>query len=93
MSGIRLITILLILLSFLSGYSKAQSLSDDQIEKLIIRESIANYPGSCPCPYNYARNGSMCGGRSAYSRAGGYSPICYPQDVTKEMIRRYRQKY
>lgn len=79
------------MLSFSSGYSKAESLSDEQIKKLIIRESITSYPGNCPCPYNIGRNGSRCGGRSAYSRAGGYSPICYPEDVTKEMIRKYKQ--
>lgn len=33
--------------------------------------------GSCDCPYDYARNGSVCGGRSAYSRPGGREPICY----------------
>lgn len=89
--------ILILLLAFSSGYSKAQYLSDDQtddqIRKMIIRESIASYPGNCPCPDNLASNGSRCGKRSAYSRAGGYSPICYPEDVTREMIRRYRQKY
>ncbi|MEP7452723.1 SH3 domain-containing protein [Phyllobacterium sp. SB3] len=35
------------------------------------------YSGTCDCPYDYARNGSRCGGRSAYSRPGGRSPICY----------------
>lgn len=33
--------------------------------------------GSCDCPYDYARNGSHCGGRSAYSRPGGRAPVCY----------------
>ncbi|WP_405030749.1 SH3 domain-containing protein [Pleomorphomonas sp. JP5] len=33
--------------------------------------------GSCDCPYDYARNGSRCGGRSAYSRPGGREPVCY----------------
>lgn len=33
--------------------------------------------GSCDCPYDYARNGSRCGGRSAYSRPGGREPICF----------------
>jgi len=51
-----------------------------------------SYPGNCPCPYNRASNGSRCGGRSAYSRAGGYSPLCYDRDVTDDMVRRYRDK-
>ena len=85
--------LLIFLLLFPGGYSKAEYLPDEHIKKFIIQESISQYPGNCPCPYNSARNGSRCGGRSAYSRAGGYSPICYPEDVTKEMIKRYRQKY
>ncbi|MCJ8323301.1 MAG: SH3 domain-containing protein [Rhizobiales bacterium] len=35
------------------------------------------YYGTCDCPYDRASNGSRCGGRSAYSRPGGRSPICY----------------
>jgi hypothetical protein len=54
-----------------------QSLTDDQIRALIIQQSVASYPGKCPCPWNLARNGSQCGGRSAYSRPGGYAPLCY----------------
>ena len=41
----------------------------------------------CPYPYDYAINESICGGRSAYSRAGGAEPICYaPQKAKKELI-------
>jgi len=46
-----------------------------------IQQSINNYSGNCPCPYNRASNGSRCGKRSAYSRPGGYSPLCYSSDV------------
>lgn len=35
------------------------------------------YVGRCDCPYDYAKNGSICGRRSAYSRPGGRSPVCY----------------
>jgi hypothetical protein len=38
------------------------------------------------------RNGRACGGRSAYSRPGGASPLCYPGDVTTAMIESYRQR-
>jgi len=55
-----------------------------------IQQSIASTPGNCPCPFNTAANGSRCGKRSSYSRGGGYSPICYPEDVTPEMLARYR---
>ncbi|WP_199782031.1 hypothetical protein [Cronobacter sakazakii] len=68
------------------------ALSDDQVKEQIIQESIDNYSGNCPCPYNAMRNGRACGGRSAWSRAGGYSPICYKREVTAEMIREWRER-
>lgn len=67
------------------------NLTDAQVRQAIIRESIANYSGNCPCPYNTARNGSSCGGRSAYSRAGGYAPMCFPSDVSKSQVDAYRR--
>src|SRR5258708_10566969 len=70
-----------------------QKKSTEDIKQAIIRESIAAYPGTCPCPYNVARNGSSCGRRSAYSRPGGYAPICYPSDVTDEMVEKYRRQH
>ena len=68
----------------------AAPMSDAQVKQAVIQESIASYPGRCPCPYNTDRRGHRCGARSAYSKPGGYSPICYPQQVTPEMVRRYR---
>ncbi|NJO35635.1 MAG: hypothetical protein HC869_23735 [Rhodospirillales bacterium] len=65
--------------------------SDDEVKQLIIQESIASYPGNCPCPYNRAANGSKCGKRSAWSKPGGYSPICYPEEVTPQMIDQWRR--
>lgn len=70
--------------------SPAMAQTDTQIRQRLIRQSIAAYPGSCPCPYNADRAGRRCGARSAYSRPGGYAPLCYPADVTPEMIRRAR---
>jgi hypothetical protein len=75
-----------------SGVAGSAGLTDDQIAKRLIAESHYNYPGPCPCPYNTMRNGRSCGGRSAYSKPGGYSPLCYRQDVTDEMIRQYRKQ-
>jgi hypothetical protein len=65
-------------------------LSDAQIKKILIDESIAAYQGNCPCPYSTARNGSRCGKRSAWSRAGGAEPLCYANDVSAEMVQDYR---
>jgi len=63
-----------------------KSLADRQaiIQKIII-QSLSSYPGTCPCPYSSDRAGRSCGHRSAYSRPGGYSTICYPTDVTEDM--------
>jgi len=66
--------------------------SDAQITQEIINRSIATYAGNCPCPYNTDRAGRSCGRRSAYSRPGGASPVCYASDVTKRMIDDYRQR-
>jgi hypothetical protein len=93
---LRVWTIACILLVLVSGAAIAQgnvaSMSDAQIRERMIKDSIANYSGSCPCPYNSARNGSRCGGRSAYSRPGGQAPLCYPEDISDDMVRRYRQR-
>jgi hypothetical protein len=67
-------------------------LPDADIKQQIIRNSIASFPGNCPCPYSITSNGSSCGRRSAYSKPGGYDPICYPNDVTPGMVRQYRQR-
>ena len=68
-------------------------LSDAQIKKLLIDESIAAYNGNCPCPYSRARNGSRCGRRSAHSREGGAAPLCFAADVSAEMVVAYRQEH
>jgi hypothetical protein len=85
--------LLLSLLVFDASARGPQATTTDEIKRQIIRESIASYPGRCPCPYNTARNGSSCGRRSAYSRPGGYSPLCYPQDVSEDMVERYRKTH
>lgn len=85
--------ILLIFLATLSMAGPATARDTDaQIKQKIIQQSIASYPGNCPCPYNSARNGSRCGGRSAYNRAGGYSPMCFPDDVSAAAVAEYRKR-
>lgn len=71
----------------------AQSISDDDVRAMIIKESIASYPGNCPCPYNLAKNGSKCGKRSAWSKPGGYEPLCYVTDISEKMVQQYRQRH
>ncbi len=71
----------------------ADDLSDAEIKKILIQQSIQAYSGSCPCPYNVMRNGRRCGGNSAYSKPGGAEPLCYESDVTDEMVERYRAPF
>ncbi|WP_233284261.1 SH3 domain-containing protein [Agrobacterium sp. NCPPB 925] len=66
------------------------TLSPTIVIQRIIAESLANYPGTCACPYSTDRRGRRCGNRSAYSKPGGYAPVCFSQDVTKSMIEAYR---
>lgn len=81
-------------LSFLALHAEAKQTqqSTEAIKQKIIQQSIQNYSGNCPCPYNQARNGSRCGKRSAYNRAGGAAPLCYVEDVTDQMVKKYKAK-
>jgi hypothetical protein len=80
-----------LLLSTTAAFAGHQT--DAQVRQAIIQESLASYPGSCPCPYNTDRAGRSCGRRSAYSRPGGYAPVCYASDVTAEMMQQYRASH
>ena len=84
---------ILLLLFFIPLVSFSDTGQNQQIIQNIINESIANYSGNCPCPYNRASNGSSCGRRSAYSKVGGYAPVCYARDVTPAMISTYKHKH
>ncbi|HEY0027968.1 MAG TPA: hypothetical protein VGC35_08875 [Allosphingosinicella sp.] len=70
--------------------SPALAQTDAAIRQNIIRASIANYSGSCPCPYNTDRGGRRCGGRSAYSRPAGESPRCFASDISNAEVKAYR---
>ena len=66
------------LILFVAAWTVSAS---EQRVRQIINESIASYPGKCACPYSLMSNGRKCGKRSAYSKPGGYEPLCYPDDV------------
>ena len=73
--------------------SMAQSgQTDAQIRQEMIRQSIASYSGSCPCPYSTDRGGRRCGARSAYSRPGGAAPLCYASDISDAQVAAYRRR-
>jgi hypothetical protein len=70
--------------------------NDNQIRQQIIRQSIAEYQATghpCVCPYNVARNGSRCCARSAYIRPGGARPLCYPSDVSHQMVSDWKRQH
>jgi hypothetical protein len=69
---------------------------NNDIRQQIIQSSVNEYLATghpCACPYNTARNGSSCGGRSAYSRPGGAAPLCYPKDITDQMVMDWKQQH
>ena len=87
----NLIYVVLLMVNAPDALAASIRQSDDQIRQLIIDESIASYPGVCACPFNSARNGSSCGRRSAWSKQGGYAPICYKKEIPKEMVDEWRK--
>jgi hypothetical protein len=88
-----LVLVAVFLLSFGSSHpaqGRGEGMPDEAIRRAMIAESITAYPSVCACPYSVMRNGAACGGRSAYSRPGGYSPICYPDQISPDMLVRWR---
>lgn len=68
-------------------------LTDAAIIALIIAGSIAIYKSTgrpCACPSDTMKNGRTCGGNSAYSRPGGFRPLCFAKDISPAMIAAYR---
>lgn len=88
----RYVPWLAILVVTSAAAAHAQSLSDDAIREAMIAGSIASYTGNCPCPYNTMRNGRLCAGHSAYSKPGGAEPLCYPRDISDDMVEKYRAR-
>lgn len=76
-----------------SSNTTKEVLTDAAIAALIIAGSIALYKATghpCACPSDTMRNGRACGDRSAWSKPGGAKPLCFPTDITAEMISAYR---
>ena len=81
------------LLWFDASDAKTPQQTDDQIRQRIIDDSVASYPGVCACPFNSARNGSSCGRRSAWSKQGGYAPVCYKKEISKQQVEEWRKDH
>ena len=76
-SGMQLALTAFTTFALLAFSAAGAELSDDEIRRLLIGQSLAQYSGNCPCPYNADRAGRSCGRRSAYSKPGGYAPLCF----------------
>lgn len=87
----RSIFLTFIFLSLMALPAIAKGMSEADIKQAIIEKSIESYSGSCPCPYSRDRAGRSCGRRSAYSKPGGASPLCYPDDVTPDLVERFKE--
>jgi hypothetical protein len=88
-----LVPAVLLSLGLVTAAPAQSPLTDQQIAAMIVKASRDAYYRTghpCACPEDLARNGSRCGGRSAYSRPGGAEPYCYVADVPKEKIDAYR---
>jgi hypothetical protein len=89
------LSILALLSTVVPAAAQSVALTDTDIAPSIVRESRKEYYATgkpCACPDDKARNGTACGGRSAYSRKGGAEPLCYLSDVTPERIKQHRQR-
>lgn len=84
----------------LTGQTNAQKnptlfysqLSDQEIRVLLIKQSNRLYAGQCPCPYNRdTKTGKHCGKRSVWSKAVEAAPKCYVNDISDEMVRKFRE--
>jgi hypothetical protein len=87
---------LLLLGAAASAPAQRATFTDEQVRQQIVQESVSAYLATghpCACPYNSMRNGAACGGRSAYSRPGGASPLCYAKDVNDGMVADWRRKH
>jgi hypothetical protein len=72
---------ILFILTLLFSSQTVLAATSIEKKKQMIRQSIASYSGPCPCPYSVMRNGRSCGKRSAWSKPGGASPLCYVSDI------------
>lgn len=83
--------VLIILLLLSTSVQASRQLSDNDIRAEIVRESISDYKGICPCPYSTHPDGTQCGYRSAFHKgAAAKKPLCYQINVTLKMIEDYR---
>src|SRR5690242_16384433 len=69
-----------------------KQLSESRIRQRIMQESQTPYRGRCVCPYQTRdAKGHSCKGRHEIVKTLP-QPICYPQQVTRAMISKWKQR-
>lgn len=71
--------------AFMEMLSLVTLFNTKYLNSLVITKEIEEYWAPCPCPYSRDINNNVCGNRSAFSRAGGASPICYDYQVSSNL--------
>jgi hypothetical protein len=96
MKRIARFAILVLALGTALGQTKAAKTdaakTDAEIKQDIIKDSIASYNGSCPCPYNKDRAGKSLRSKECVQQARWACPLCYDKDVTQKMVDEYRKR-
>jgi hypothetical protein len=70
-----------------------QQLSDNRIRQKIMQQSQARYGSRCVCPYQTKDlHGRSCKGRHEVIKTGP-QPICYPRQITSEMVADWRSQF
>ncbi|VAW20338.1 hypothetical protein MNBD_ALPHA12-2287 [hydrothermal vent metagenome] len=59
------------------------------IEQEVVNWAIANYNAACPCPFSLDSFGDQCGAQSAWTLKTLNAPVCYPSEVTSDMIAKF----
>ena len=66
-------------------------MTQDDLRDLLLDNSVASYPGYCPCPYSRNVDGFECGVEAAYYKPGGFRIKCYPQNLKGQDYIFYRK--
>lgn len=63
---------------------------DIALRSEIVRHSVAQTSGDCPCPYSLKPTGNLCGFQSTYYRTGRVMPYCFVEDIPIEAVHRFK---
>jgi hypothetical protein len=78
------LTVLVLALGIATAQTKKAAKTDAEIKQEIIKQSIASYRGSCPCPYNVDRANvrtPQCVQSARWSFANLLRERCHAEDV------------